>query len=256
LIRLAKQDTSPDWIPGKVKSQPWEGIQVYGTFWQPTPIGGGFESVSCPTCGRMYTSAYEATSSLFGVNTRDGATAGTPANKKAYIDIRGSLASPATIDKAISAVKAAGPSENIYVVSLGDEITVRGGDISPAAWSTWCTSRKASAAEGCGGGRNVSTAGIESAKGDPLSNGVYYWSEKFIHHQAIIHFKTMTDQLQAGLPNANVGANFAPTAYFTDPRDLQQYCNNYLGITYQWIEMFRLGGVSLPWSEVLSCSLC
>ena len=248
--QLAKQEAAPDWIPGKVKPAPWEGLQVYGTFWTPTPNGGGFADTTCPTCGAAYTAAYAATQSLaVNVNSRDGAVAGSSANKKAYIDIRGSLGSPADIAKAIDAVKAAGPVENIYVASLGDEITVAGGDTSAAAWTAWCATRKATAAQGCGGGANVSTLGISGAKGDPLSNGVYYWSEKFIHAAAIGHFKTMTDQLQAGLPNCNVGANFAPTAYFTDARDGQQYCNNYLGTTYQWIEMFRQGGMTLPWSE-------
>ena len=224
---LAKQTAAPDWIPGKVKARPWEGVQVYGTYWTPTPHGGGFASTSCPTCGSSYSSAYAATAPLFGVNTRDGAVAANPANQKAYVDIRGSLQSSETITKQIEAIKAAGPAENIYVVSLGDEITVAGGDTTAAAWTAYCNKMKATAAQGCGGGRNVSHAGIVAAKGDPLTNGIYYWSAKFIHYQAINHFKTMTDLIQSGLPNANVGANFAPTMYFTDPRDNQQYCNNY-----------------------------
>ena len=146
-----------------------------------------------------------------------------------YIDIRGALASPETIAKQIVAVKAAGPAENIYVVSLGDEITVAGGDTSAAAWTAWCATMKATAAQGCGGGKNISTLGIAGAKGDPLSNGYYYWSTKFVHHQAILHFKAMTDEIQLGLPNANVGANFAPTMYppisvFSGP-PLYQTCN-------------------------------
>ena len=158
-------------------------------------------------------------------------------------------------DDYLSVANDAGPAENIYVASLGDEITVAGGDTSAAAWTAWCATRKATAAQGCGGGGNVSTLGIGGAKGDPLSNGVYYWSEKFTHAAAIGHFKTMTDQLQAGLPNCNVGANFAPTAYFTDPRDGQQYCHNYLGTTYQWIEMFRQGGVSSRPMVIFLCLL-
>ena len=124
-----------------------------------------------------------------------------------------------------------------------------GGDTSATAWSAWCAAHHATPAQGCGGGQNVSIS-IATAKGDALSNGQYYWSEKFVHSAAISHFKTMTDQLRAALPNANVGANFAPTFYFTDPRDGQQYCHNYLGVTYQWVEMFRQGGMTLPWSEV------
>ena len=26
-------------------------------------------------------------------------------------------------------------------------------------------------------------------------------------------------------------------------------CHNYLGVTFQWIELFRQGGMTLPWSE-------
>ena len=35
----------------------------------------------------------------------------------------------------------------------------------------------------------------------------------------------------------------------TDPRDGQTYCHNYLGVTYQWLTLFREGGATLPWSE-------
>ena len=56
--RLAAQEHDPSWIAGKVKTRPDEGVQVYGTFWTPTPTGGGFADATCPTCGAPYTAAY------------------------------------------------------------------------------------------------------------------------------------------------------------------------------------------------------
>ena len=177
------------------------------------------------SCGADYTAAQAQAAALFQINARDGAVAGSPANKKAYIDIRGALADSAAITKAVADIAKAGSVDNIFVVSLGDEIAVAGGDTSASTWTAWCAG-KATAAQGCGGGRNVSALGIADAKGDAATNGYYYWSTKFVHAAAIVHFKAMSTQLQAALPNANVGANFAPTAYMTDPRDGQQYCHN------------------------------
>lgn len=46
--------------------------------------------------------------------------------------------------------------------------------------------------------------------------------------------------------------NFAPTVYMSDPRDDQTYCHNYMGETFQWLNLFREGGATLPWSEDVS----
>jgi hypothetical protein len=93
------------------------------------------------------------------------------------------------------------------VVSLGDEISVTATDptaTSAANFTAYCTSVKVSPADGCGGG-NV-TATIDKASGDKLSNGKYYHSMKFVHHAAIQHFRNMTAEIQAGFPNAHIGA--------------------------------------------------
>jgi hypothetical protein len=42
--------------------------------------------------------------------------------------------------------------------------------------------------------------------------------------------------------------NFAPQLYMQGT-DGQQYTHSYLGITYQWLTMFKAKGFTLPWSE-------
>jgi hypothetical protein len=134
----------------------------------------------------------------------------------------------------------------------------------------YCKSARISPTDGCGCGNVTITIGEikltrilcvwgltpvanalspDTAAGDKLSNGKYYHSMKFIHRAGIERFRNLTSQIQAGFPNAHIGANFAPTLYMTDPRDGQTYCLNYLGVTYQWLTLFREGGATLPWSE-------
>ena len=99
--------------------------------------------------------------------------------------------------------------DNLYVVSLGDEIAVTAPDptaTSAANFTKYCESVKVSVADGCGGG-NV-TISIGDAAGDKLSNGKYYHSQKFLHHRAIQHFRNMTNMIQAGFPNAGIGEHF------------------------------------------------
>eukprot|EP01048_Picozoa_sp_COSAG05_P008162 COSAG05_NODE_608_length_8372_cov_2.996615_3_plen_444_part_00 len=46
-----------------------------------------------------------------------------------------------------------------------------------------------------------------------------------------------------------IGANYAPTKFFTNEADGQSYCNSYLGDSYQWLRNFKEGGSTLPWAE-------
>ena len=52
--------------------------------------------------------------------------------------------------------------------------------------------------------------------------------------------------------NAKFGANFSPTGYYkiSDADGSQtQACVLYIGLTFQWIRVFREGGLDLPWGE-------
>ena len=65
----------------------------------------------------------------------------------------------------------------------------------------------------------------------------------------IRHFAKIVKIIQRWLPNALIGANYAPTKFFVSEADGQSYCNSYLGETYQWIRTFKEGGSTLPWAE-------
>ena len=79
---------------------------------------------------------------------------------------------------------------------------------------------------------------------------LYYLSVKYMHDSAIEDYaEHTTAPMKKRLRNAKFGANFSPTAYYIDPRDGKQYCQLYIGWTYQWINVFRKGALTLPWSE-------
>ena len=187
---------------------------------------------------------------LNGVDAQALQLPGTPAdpdNQRAYIDLRGCIGSQEEMAACLNQISnATGVKEGVIVVSLGDEITISGGNTSDAAFADWCKAEGANATVGCGGAVNTS---LLVATGIVSGNGNYYWSNKFVNTQGTSRYRALTQQIKAVLPNANVGANYPPQMYFQDPRDQQQYCHSYLGTAFQYIDFFRGGGMTLPWSE-------
>jgi hypothetical protein len=226
--------------------------------------GGGGNNPTCPQCGDEYTKAQLEMAKMF--NIVDYGTTGSgedldklspwpadPLNQRSYIEIRSCIASEETMAACLdkipiqSDVEGVGdPRDGVLVVSMGDEISVTGGNTTAAAFDVWCAALGLNMSVGCGGEVNVS---IASAVGTITSNGHYYHSMAFVQEQGIARYAALTKQVQAALPNAWVGANFAPQSYLSDPRDGQQYCHSYQGMTFQWVEFFRKGGMSLPWGE-------
>lgn len=115
------------------------------------------------------------------------------ANQKAYLDLRAFIKDPATLQAQIDVVRNVTDPDNLYVISLGDEIAVTAPDptaTSSANFTKYCEEQNVSVADGCGGGN--ATVSIAEAAGDKLSNGRYYHSQKFIHHRAIqVRFKAL-----------------------------------------------------------------
>eukprot|EP01051_Picozoa_sp_SAG22_P002602 SAG22_NODE_118_length_19263_cov_16.155813_14_plen_104_part_00 len=81
------------------------------------------------------------------------------------------------------------------------------------------------------------------------------YSRRFTNDVGIARYKRLTDLIKSKLPRALVGANYSPTGYAIGPADGQPYCHAYLGIVFQWIELFRKGGMTMPWSEVMPGSV-
>ena len=135
--------------------------------------------------------------------------------------------------------------KDIAVVSLGDEIGLPrpgGGapnegfraflkakglapqDIDPAAGDDWQ--------------KIVYNPDANLQKSNP---GVYYWSQRYLHHYGIDAIKERTDIVQEYLPNAHIGANFSP--HHGGAR------HSYLGEVFKWVNCFRRDGMTMPWSE-------
>jgi hypothetical protein len=198
--QFEKQDATPLWREGKVPTK----VPIYADFFNAgTPGGGGGEgNTNCPKCGVQYTAAQTKMQGQLGIKVLNGEMPVDPTNKLAYIDLRGRLDSHADMAKALQAIVDAKLQDHIHVVSLGDELTVEGGNTSDPVYAQWCKAKGLTPAGGCTGHVNTSTA---SATGDKVSNFNYYYSTQFSHEQAYGYFKEFTDQILAVLPNANVG---------------------------------------------------
>jgi len=130
------------------------------------------------------------------------------------------------------------------VVSLGDEIALPspGGATTDTDFRDWLESR------------GMTPADIDPAAGNDWSKitynpaghlkntkaALFYWSNRYRHHFGIQGIKKRTEDILDGNPNAKVGANFSP-----------HYPNHhmYLGEVYKWVNVFRDGGMNMPWSE-------
>ncbi|MEI7437172.1 MAG: beta-galactosidase trimerization domain-containing protein, partial [bacterium] len=164
------------------------------------------------------------------------------AGPRAYVDWRGK--SPEALT-ALCQKLTPEQRANIFVVSLGDEITlmtptgaaattgfvdylkgqgVKVRDVDPDAGNDWS---------------KISYSLVESLK--QSKPGLYYWSNRYHNHYGVMVQKLYTDVLRQNLPNAQIGANFS--------------CHHgggeysYLGEVYKWINCFRQDGMTLPWAE-------
>ena len=137
----------------------------------------------------------------------------------------------------------------MLVVSLGDEIGVS--DSNPnntnaAAFTKWCEAEGHTGKPGCAGTPDPKLTSVTA--GDATSSGMFYYANRFLHDVGIARYKALTDLIKSVLPRALVGANYSPTGYAIGPSS-SSVCHSYLGIVFQWIELFRKGGMSMPWSE-------
>ena len=81
-----------------------------------------------------------------------------------------------------------------------------------------------------------------------VNKNLYYWSNIADHVTGIAKVKGSFEQLAVLLPNAKLGANWAPGARYK-ALDGTARAHHYVGWTFQWINVFRAGALSLPWSE-------
>lgn len=246
----AQLDAQTPTLHGKLKTL----TPVYATtFSAGAPSGGGSSSTTCPNCGSTYTTAQKEYAAMFNLQSRACSwpcDASELSGPMAYVDLRSHIGSPTKLATALQGIKNASVEDNILVVSLGDEITVSGGNTSDWSFQQWCTQQKLSPTDvGCSSWAacHVST-NISLATSLPASK-LFYYSTRFVHETALGRFAGITKQISAALPKAKVGANFSPTSYFTDPRDGKQGAFAYTGEVYEWISTFRAGAMTLPWSE-------
>ena len=135
------------------------------------------------------------------------------------------------------------------VASLGDEITIPtpesvsgGTEQATAIFIPWLQQRGLTPADiGCNvaSGPNSSNwtgctynASALIATSNPV---LFYWSTIWGYEWAALQMKEFTDITKKYLPNAGVGANFESGDYISE--------------SWKWIDVFRHGGLTMPWSE-------
>jgi hypothetical protein len=150
---------------------------------------------------------------------------------KGYVDVR-SIPTEKLREHCLQ--KLGTPPENIAVASLGDEISLQIPTTSEdkAAFGDWLKSR----------GANPETVGLfDPNPSTRTSNPArYYWSVRYSNWFGINKIRERTSILANALPNAGIGANYSPHY----PQE-----HLYLGETHKWAQIFRDGGMTMPWSE-------
>jgi hypothetical protein len=185
--------------------------------------------------------AYTKALAEFGASfplTGPGGESTTPDGKPSgYIDIRGVTAEK--LEEYFAKFK--GDPAKYRTVSLGDEIglPVPGAD-ADEAFRSWAKGRGLKAGDVTAGAGDDWAKVLYAAKADPKTTEphLYYYSRLFSHEHGIASLKTLTDIIRKHMPNADTGANFSPHAGAV-----------YLGEAFQWISLFRKGGMTMPWGE-------
>jgi len=132
---------------------------------------------------------------------------------------------------------------NIAIVSLGDEINLAppAGEKTTEDFIAFLKTRDLTPAQvdpAAGGWQNIRYNGDPALR--ETNPGIYYWSARYRFQYGIRSVKALTDALRKYLPNAGIGANFAPHS---------GYKYNFLPQVFQWVTCFREEGMTQPWSE-------
>lgn len=185
----------------------------------------------------QYNAAVDEFSKMFALVPRTVEEAAKLPQPSAYIDIR----THAGGEELYKKWQAQGIAGKIAVVSLGDEIGLAGPPADGhAAFRTWLQSRGVKPADvdpaaGDDWNKVQYNAAPDLAKTNPR---LFYFTQLYGHQFGIQKQKELTQSIQKYLPNALIGANYSP-----------HHGYHYLGHTHMWVNMFREGGMTLPWSE-------
>ena len=136
----------------------------------------------------------------------------------------------------------------ITTVKLGDEIEIDGSNwLNDTSFEVWCRANKIELKQlRCDSwARCPYSPSLANASANAE---LYYWSVKAGHESGIALVKKVVGRLRPLLPKALLGANWAPGARYRDLSGKARV-HSYIGWTFQWINAFRAGALSLPWSE-------
>jgi hypothetical protein len=155
---------------------------------------------------------------------------------RGYIDVRGKP--PAELAKLVAKLQSEQRADKIAVVSLGDEIPLPAPKANDhAGFRKWLQDQQLQPSAVDPAAQTWDAVTFAPQR-DPAKPERFYYSRLYAIRHGIGQLKQLTDVLATGLPNAGIGANFSP-----------HHGHPYLGSTAQFVELFRAGGLTMPWGE-------
>jgi hypothetical protein len=155
---------------------------------------------------------------------------GIYANASQCLDTQLAAMSPAT-------------KECVAVASLGDEITIPpilsvpgGAAEASILFVSWAQKKGLLPLDiGCAGANWSNCQWDTSSQAKQSNPAGYYWSSIWSYEWAALQMRQFTELVAAHLPNAAIGANFAPA----------DFCSE----SWKWIDVFRASALTMPWAE-------
>jgi len=185
-----------------------------------------------------YTAAREQFLKLIPITLREPGRSGPAAGPSGYVDLRGKALEP--LEAALKDLQAKGLAQQIASVSLGDEIGLPAPPTDDheafRAWLRGQGLKPDDVAPGAGSWEQIRyTADPSAARSNPR---LFSFAKRYQYAYGIQACRPATELIRRYLPHAGIGANFSP-----------HHGHPYLGETHKWIDLFRQGGMTMPWSE-------
>lgn len=249
-------------VQKKLKGKPPTHVPIFAsTYQRDFPQGGLGPANGSGLPDPKYTAAQLDWEVMFGISPDDvnGAVRGALPSKGAwrtawgYLDLRGYVRprpGRETLEQKLQTYIDAGVGDQIRVIKLGDEIGLSRptGNNTNAGFFAWVKARGLAPRDlGCAefGAACSYNVSFALAATEPAR---YYYSHKYSNDFGIHSgdYKNATATIKRMLPNALAGANYGPTAC---GGGAGRSCKSYLPDTYKWVNAFRAGTFTLPFTE-------
>ena len=164
------------------------------------------------------------------------------------------------LQKALAALQATGQDKTVWTLNAGDEIQLKGGDLSNSSFQAYLQANGVSLADvGCSAWPqcDMSTLDRVNASQSRATAMLFYHTQVYTWSAALDCWASKTAQVTKVMKHAKIGPNLAPIYMDTDPARqgggagpfMFGGARAYIGHTYQSVRSFREKAITLPWTE-------